>query len=165
MKTDSQCVRAKFAPEEDGENRGLAMMICPVCGKRIRETDLERYFEENSENTVELCTDCREEFESDNNLQIDSDTLAGDIYGKLLGFAEAAVMTLDDASQGLNELTAPEMATALGGDAWQSGGGIWLIVKRTTDGRVVTISPEVVNEYANEEAFEEDRPKSSLVMA
>ena len=165
MKTDSQCVRAKFATEEDGENRGLAMMICPVCGKRIRETELERYFEEKSSNTIELCTDCREEFEGDNDLQIDSDTLDGDIYEKLLGFAEAAVMTLDEERQELDELTAPVVATALGGDAWQSGGGIWLIVKRTTDGRVVTISPEVVNEYANEEAFEEDRPKSSLVMA
>ena len=165
MKTDSKCVLAKVAPEEDGENRGMATMICPVCGKRIRETDIERYFEENSENTVELCTDCREEFEGDNDLQIDSDTLDGDIYEKLFGFAEAAVMTLDEESHGLNELTAPVVATALGGDTWQSGGGIWLIVKRTTDGRVVTISPEVVKEYENEEAFEEDRPKSSLVMS
>ena len=163
MKTDSKCVLGKVAPEEDGDNRGMAKMICPVCGKRIRETDLERYFEDNSQNTIELCTDCREEFEGDNDLQIDSDTLDGDIYGKLLDFASA--ITIDEESQGLNELTAPVVATALGGDAWQSGGEIWLIVKRTTDGRVVTISPEVVNEYANDEAFEEDRPKSSLVMA
>jgi len=165
MKTDSQCVRAKVAPEEDGENRGMAMMICPVCGKRIRETDLERYFEEKSSNTIELCTDCREEFEGDNDLQIDSDTLDGDIYEKLLGFSSADATKADEGLQGLNELTAPMVASALNGDAWQSGGGIWLIVKRTTDGRVVTISPEVVNEYANEEAFEEDRPKSSLVMS
>jgi hypothetical protein len=165
MTANSKCVRAKVTPEEDGENRGMAMMICPVCGKRIRETDIERYFEENSANTVELCTDCREEFEGDNNLQIDSDTLNSDIYGKLLGFAAASAMEANEERQGLNELTAPLVAAALDGDAWQSGGGIWLIVKRTTDGRVVTISPEVINEYANEEAFEEDRPKSSLVMA
>jgi hypothetical protein len=165
MKTDCKCVRAKVAPEEDGENRGMATMICPVCGKRIRETDLERYFEENSENTVELCTDCREEFESDNNLQIDSDIMNGDIYGKFLDFASTAALKVDEVNQGLNELTAPVVATALGGDAWQSGGGIWLIVKRTSDGRVVTISQEVVNEYANEEAFEEDRPKSSLMIS
>jgi len=163
MKTDSKCVLAKVAPEENGENRGMATMICPVCGKRIRETNLERYFEDNSENTIELCTDCREEFEGDNDLQIDSDTLDGDIYGKLLNFA--STITIDEESQGINDLTAPVVATALGGDAWQSGGGIWLIVKRTTDGRVVTISPEVVNEYSNEEAFEEDRPKISLVMS
>ena len=165
MTANSKCVRAKVTPEEDGENRGMAMMICPVCGKRIRETDLERYFEGSSENKVDLCTDCREEFEGDNDLQIDSDTLDGDIYRKLFDFASAAAMKADEGRQGLNELTAPIVASALDGDAWQSGGGIWLIVKRTTDGRVVTISPEVVNEYANEEAFEEDRPKSNLVMA
>jgi hypothetical protein len=164
MKTDSQYVRAKVASEEDGENRGLAMMICPVCGKRVQETDLERYFEDNSETTIELCTDCREEFEGDNDLQIDSDTLNGDIYGKLLAFASEAAAGLGKDNQDLNEVSAPIVAAALGGDAWQSGGGIWLIVKRTVDGRVVTISPEVVNVYENKEAFEEDRPKSSLVM-
>ncbi len=164
MKADSKSVLAKFAPEENGENRGLAMMICPVCSKRVLESDLERYYEENTENRVELCTDCREEFESDNDLTIDSDTLDGNVYGKLLAFAAAAERDTDEDLQGLNEVTAPTVATALGGDAWQSGGGIWVIVKRTTDGRVVTITPEVVNEYADEAAFEEDRPKSRLVM-
>ena len=165
MRTDSKCIIAKIAPEEDGGTRGLASMICPVCGKRVREPDLERYYEANSENTVELCTDCREEFEGDNDLQIDEDLLDADIYGRLLVFAAAAVRELDGDLQGLNELTTPMAAAALGGEAWQSGGGIWLIVKRTVDGRIVTISPEVVNEYENEEAFEEDRPKSSLVIA
>jgi hypothetical protein len=164
MKTDSKSVVANFAPEENGEYRGLAMMICPVCSQRVRESDLERYYEEKTENRVELCTDCREEFEGDNDLTIDSDTVDGNVYGKLLVFAAAAVKEIDGDLQGLNEATAPTVATALGGDAWQSGGGIWVIVKRTTDGRVVTITPEVVNEYADEAAFEEDRPKSSLVM-
>jgi hypothetical protein len=48
------------------------------------------------------------------------------------------------AYQGLNQITAPIVAAALGGDAWQSGGGIWVIVKRTSDGRVLTLSPEVI---------------------
>jgi hypothetical protein len=64
----------------------------------------------------------------------------------------------------LTEETAPIAAAALGGDAWQSGGGIWLIVKRCEDGRVATISSEVVKEYENEEAFEEDRARSCLVL-
>lgn len=164
MKTDSKSILANFAPEENGANRGLAMMICPVCGERVQESDLERYDEEKTENRVELCTDCREEFEGDNDLSVESDMLDGNVYGKLLAFAAASVKEIDEEIQGLNEVTAPTVATALGGDAWQSGGGIWVIVKRTPDGRVVTMTPEVVNEYADEAAFEEDRPKSSLVM-
>jgi hypothetical protein len=165
MNTESKSIVAKFAPEETGECRGLAMMICPVCDKRFRETDLERYFEQDSQNKIELCTSCREEFESDNDLVIDSDTLDCDVYGKLWAFSLAAAVRLVAEHQGLNDLTAPIVAAALGGDAWQSGGGIWVIVKRTSDGRVLTLSPEVINEYASEEAFEEDRPKCSLVMS
>jgi hypothetical protein len=111
-----------------------------------------------------LCTACREEFESDNDLELDSDTLDGEVYGKLWAFSSAAAARFVAEHQGLNELTAPIVAAALGGDAWQSGGGIWVIVKRTSDGHVLTLTPEVINEYANEEAFEEDRPKSTLVM-
>jgi hypothetical protein len=164
MRTNIRSVVAILAPEETGECRGLATMICPVCDKRIRETNLERYFEQESQNKVELCTSCREEFESDNDLSFDSDTLDCDVYGKLLAFSLAGAIRLVAGHQGLNELTAPIVAAALGGDAWQSGGGIWVIVKRTSDGRVLTLSPEVINEYANEEAFEEDRPESTLVM-
>jgi len=76
----------------------------------------------------------------------------------------APAPAIDAENQGLNERTAPMVADALGGDAWLSGGWIWLVVKRTADGRVVTISPEVINEYADEQAFEANRPKSSMVM-
>lgn len=161
MNTESNIV-ASIAPEDTGENRGLTIMICPVCSKRVRDTDLERYYCESANTVIELCSDCREEFEGDHDVQIDSDTLDADTYRKLFDFASAAALKADDGLPGLNELTAPMVASALDGDAWQSGGGIWLIVKRTSDGRVVTISPEVVNEYANKEAFEKDWPKSSL---
>lgn len=107
MRTNTSNVVAILAPEETGECRGLAMMICPACDKRIRETDLERYFEKDSQNKVELCTSCREEFESDNDLSLDSDTLDCDVYGKLLAFSLAAATRLVAEQQGLNELTAP----------------------------------------------------------
>jgi len=161
---DNKSVKARFEPEEDGKCRGQMLMVCPVCNRKIREQALERYYEGNSENTVELCSDCREDFERDNDVALEYDTLNKPLYGKLLAFASTAAAAIDAQNQGLNERTAPMVAYALGGDAWQSGGGIWLIVKRTADKRVVTISPEVVNEYADEQAFEENRPKSTLVM-
>ncbi len=55
---------------------------------------------------------------------------------------------------GLNERTADQIARALGGESWQSGGGIWLVLIRRKDGALVVISDEVISEYASEAAFE-----------
>ena len=65
----------------------------------------------------------------------------------------------------MEEKQAKALAKILGGDPWQSGGGIWLVVRRTADGRVVTFSDEVVIEYAKEEDFENDAQKASIVLA
>jgi hypothetical protein len=65
----------------------------------------------------------------------------------------------------MDERKAKALAKLLGGDPWQSGGDVWLVVKRTADGRVVTISDEVVVEYEDNAAFEANREKASIVVA
>lgn len=66
---------------------------------------------------------------------------------------------------GMNEQEAKTLAELIAGDEWMSGGGIWLVLKRTSDGRVISISKEVVVEYANEEAFQDDRRSQEIVLA
>lgn len=65
----------------------------------------------------------------------------------------------------MNEEQAKALAGITGGDPWQSGGGIWLAVKRTTDGRVISMSGEIVIEYEDEEAFQDDRRQKEIVLA
>lgn len=52
----------------------------------------------------------------------------------------------------MDEEKAEALATLLGGETWQSGGDVWLVLIRRSDGRIVAISEEVVCEYADEEA-------------
>ncbi len=40
----------------------------------------------------------------------------------------------------MTEEQAKNVAAALGGDSWQSGGGIWLVLLRRSDGRLVVDS-------------------------
>lgn len=56
-------------------------------------------------------------------------------------------------------------AKALGADAWNSGGGIWLAVVRRDDGRVVAISDEAVCEYASQDELLSGQPESSIFLA
>lgn len=64
----------------------------------------------------------------------------------------------------MDEQQATTIAEALGGTAWQSGGGIWLVLLRRSDGRLVIISDEVVCEYENEDRFEQCKPSASVAL-
>jgi hypothetical protein len=64
----------------------------------------------------------------------------------------------------MTEEQAQSVADALGGDTWQSGGDIWLIVKHRQDGRVVVISDEAVCEYASDGDFEKGQAASVIVL-
>ena len=64
----------------------------------------------------------------------------------------------------MDENQADAVAEALGGETWQSGGDIWLVLLRRGDGGLVVISDEVVCEYEDEAAFESNRPKTSVVL-
>jgi len=64
----------------------------------------------------------------------------------------------------MDEKQADAMAQILGGETWQSGGDIWLVILRRTGGKLVVISDEVVTEYLSEEAFVENRASNSIFL-
>ena len=64
----------------------------------------------------------------------------------------------------MTESEAQAVAAVLGGDAWNSGGGIQLVVIEKPDGRVVAISDEVVCEYADGDALMHGRPSNSIML-
>ena len=64
----------------------------------------------------------------------------------------------------MNEEQAHAIAESLGGESWQTGGGIWLVLFRRRDGRVAAISGEVVCEYADESSLESGRPDRSILL-
>lgn len=65
----------------------------------------------------------------------------------------------------MDETKAKQLAELLGGEPWQSGGDIWLVVIRRADGKVVAISDEVVCEYAVEAALEGGEPETAVSLA
>lgn len=54
----------------------------------------------------------------------------------------------------MDEVQAEAIAGALGGITWQSGGDIWLVLLRRSDGRLVVVSDDAVCEYDGEDAFD-----------
>jgi hypothetical protein len=44
----------------------------------------------------------------------------------------------------MNELQAKQIAGALSGETWQSGGGIWLVLLKQGNGKLVVISDEII---------------------
>ena len=63
----------------------------------------------------------------------------------------------------MEEKQANAVSRALGGETWQSGGDIWLVIFRRVDGHVVVLSDEAVCEYPNEEALSE-QPLSNIIL-
>ena len=64
----------------------------------------------------------------------------------------------------MNEIQAKKLAEILGGQTWQSGGDIWLVIKQRADGHLVVISEEVICEYASQEDFEQSSPIQSVLL-
>ena len=64
----------------------------------------------------------------------------------------------------MDEKQANAVAEALGGETWQSGGDIWLVLLRRSDGRLVVLSDELVSEYFNDEAFENNNSSNSIIL-
>jgi hypothetical protein len=62
----------------------------------------------------------------------------------------------------MNEQQAEAIASALGGETWQSGGDIWLVVLRRNDGRIVVLSDDVICLYADEDAFDAGQALQSI---
>ena len=53
----------------------------------------------------------------------------------------------------MTEVRALKLQAVFGGEVWHSGGGIWLLLLETAEGRVVVFSDELVTEHESMEDF------------
>ncbi len=65
----------------------------------------------------------------------------------------------------MNEEQAKALASIVGGEAWNSGGGIWLVTVHREDGSLIVFSGDAICEYEDEEAFDECRALNTIVLA
>ena len=64
----------------------------------------------------------------------------------------------------MDEEKAESLADVIGGDVWDSGGGMCLVLKHRSDGRIVAFSDEVICVYENEEALQEGKAAESILL-
>lgn len=64
----------------------------------------------------------------------------------------------------MDEEKAKLLADVIGGDVWDSGGGICLVLKHRSDGKIVALSDEVVCVYENEDELQEGKATESVVL-
>ena len=64
----------------------------------------------------------------------------------------------------MDEDTAKQLASLIGGETWDSGGGICLVVRKRSDGKVVAFSDESVCVYDDENALQAGEPSESLIL-
>ncbi len=50
-------------------------VICPGCGEVHPERDMETYFEQDTDRSLQICTRCREDHEQEHKVSFDTDTL------------------------------------------------------------------------------------------
>lgn len=65
----------------------------------------------------------------------------------------------------MSERQAVAVAEALGGEAWHSGGGIWLVKLTSPEGRFVVFSDDLVCEYRDEDAFRDGEALQTIALA
>lgn len=64
----------------------------------------------------------------------------------------------------MDERTAEQLASIVGGEAWHSGGGIWLVTVNRDDGSLVVFSGDAICEYENDEAFDASRASKTILL-
>lgn len=64
----------------------------------------------------------------------------------------------------MDERSAEQLAAIVGGEAWQSGGGIWLVTVTRDDGSLVVFSGDAVCEYENDEAFDAGQKAKTVLL-
>lgn len=65
----------------------------------------------------------------------------------------------------MDERTAEQLAVLVGGETWQSGGGIYLVTVNRDDGSLVVFSGDAVCEYENDEAFDAGRASKTILLS
>lgn len=152
-------ISSRYVSDYDAEKRdNTGRVYCPFCGEVYTERDMEEYREEGTERSLDICSRCRKGFEQDSERDFESDTLSKDVFSRMWNEAPPQRKEVE----GLNEGTAAQVATALGGEPWQSGGGIWLVLLRRRDGALVVLSDEAVCEYASEGDFDRNVSRQAV---
>lgn len=64
----------------------------------------------------------------------------------------------------MDQRTAEQLAVLVGGEAWQSGGDIWLVTVNRDDGSLVVFSGDAICEYENDVAFDAGNSSKAIVM-
>jgi hypothetical protein len=64
----------------------------------------------------------------------------------------------------MHQKQAEMLAKAIGGDAWNSGGDIWLVTLSREDGSLVVFSGDAVCEYKDQDAFDAGRAASTILL-
>lgn len=65
----------------------------------------------------------------------------------------------------MNEQQANTLAEVFSGEAWDSGGGIWLAAYWRGDGKYIVFSGDAVCEYNSEQDFENAEAAKTIVLA
>lgn len=65
----------------------------------------------------------------------------------------------------MNEQQAQALAEIFSGEAWNSGGGTWLVAYWRGDGKYIVFSGDAVCEYESEEDFDAARANNAFVLA
>lgn len=65
----------------------------------------------------------------------------------------------------MNEQQAEALANVFSGEAWDSGGGLWLAAYWRGDGKYVVFSGDAVCEYDSEEDFDDAKASNTLLLA
>ena len=64
----------------------------------------------------------------------------------------------------MDQRTAEQLAAIVGGEAWQSGGGIYLVTVTRDDGSLVVFSGDAVCEYESDQAFGAGRAAKTILL-
>lgn len=65
----------------------------------------------------------------------------------------------------MSEHQANALAEIISGEAWNSGGGVWLAVYWRGDGKYIVFSGDAVCEYDSEDAFDAGTASGTLLLA
>ncbi|QHI69282.1 hypothetical protein [Tichowtungia aerotolerans] len=64
----------------------------------------------------------------------------------------------------MDEEKANQLAELLNGEAWNSGGGIYIVLVRNSLGQIIGITDESICLYANEQALEDGFAGQSFLL-
>jgi hypothetical protein len=64
----------------------------------------------------------------------------------------------------MDERTAEQLATIVGGEAWQSGGAAYFVTVNRDDGSLIVFTGDAIAEYRDESAFDAANPSNTIFL-